>query len=426
MIEALCSAALALGIGSLRTPWLAFQVARAAAAMDGRQDVDESDISAAARLVLVPRATAMPAAEGEDDRADPPTEGEETEAPADDRGPDDSKQEDDQLPPEDGQPADSDSGPDADPHRGPGNDGEADDAVAETSDPLTERVLEAVRASIPEGLLDDSRSARAGGAPRSSAGKAGAQQRSGWRGRPAGVRRGRPGPRARLNLVETLRAAAPWQKLRAADGASDSRPRVQVRQDDFRVTRFKQRRETTTVFVVDASGSAALHRLAEAKGAIELLLADCYVRRDSVALVTFRGKGAEVLLPPTRSLVQAKSRLAELPGGGGTPVAAGLECALELSYGIIRRGVTPVIVVLTDGRANIAVDGTPGRERAQQDALAAGERLRAAGLVVLMVDTSPRPRPLAEELAAAMGARYIPLPHADAANLSAAVRAQTE
>jgi len=417
VIETLCGASLALGIGSLRGPWLAFNVARAAAALEGRREVAERDIAVAARLVLGPRATMLPASEDDDvesdeDNAEPPAQDAEPEAPGED--PRESPRAEDEPAPRDG----------SDPDREEGDDD--NESAPDSGDPSTEQVLEAARATIPPGLLDESRAARAGRSVTSSAGKSGAQQRSGVRGRPAGVRRGRPGPQARLNLVETLRAAAPWQRLRAADVASSSvRPRVQVRQDDFRVTRFKQRRETTTVFVVDASGSAALHRLAEAKGAIELLLADCYVRRDSVALVTFRGTGAEVLLPPTRSLVQAKRRLAELPGGGGTPLAAGIESALELSDGIIRRGATPVVVVLTDGRANIAADGAPGRERAQQDALAAGQRLRAGGMVVLLVDTSPRPRPLAEELAGAMGARYIPLPQADAAHLSAAVRAQT-
>ena len=91
----------------------------------------------------------------------------------------------------------------------------------------------------------------------------------------------------RLNIVETLRAAAPWQKIRQRKSGGGS---VEVRPDDFRITRFKRRGASATIFVVDASGSSALHRLAEAKGAIELLLADCYVRRDQVALIAFRGK----------------------------------------------------------------------------------------------------------------------------------------
>jgi magnesium chelatase subunit D len=222
-----------------------------------------------------------------------------------------------------------------------------------------------------------------------------------------------------LNVVETLRAAAPWQRLRSrASGA-----RVAVRRDDFRVTRFKHRDRTTTIFVVDASGSAALHRLAEAKGAVELLLADCYVRRDQVALVAFRGGGADLLLPPTRSLVRAKRGLAGLPGGGGTPLAAGLDAAAALAEATRRRGETPIVVLLTDGRANIARDGAAGRARAEADALAAARALRAAGFTTLLVDTSPRPQPEAARLAAELGARYLPLPYADAPAVSRAVLA---
>ena len=132
-------------------------------------------------------------------------------------------------------------------------------------------------------------------------------------GRPASGA-GSPRPARRLNLVETLRAAAPWQPMRRRERGGAGAARVEVRPDDFRVTRFKQRTRTTTIFVVDASGSAALNRLAEAKGAVELVLADCYVRRDHVALLAFRGRGAELLLPPTRSLVRAKRSLAGLAG----------------------------------------------------------------------------------------------------------------
>ncbi len=201
------------------------------------------------------------------------------------------------------------------------------------------------------------------------------------------------------------------------------RTRVIVRPDDFRIARFKQRSETATIFVVDASGSAALHRLAEAKGAVELLLADCYIRRDQVALIAFRGTIAEILLPPTRSLTRAKRSLAGLPGGGGTPLAAGLDAAFVLADSIKRKGQTPSVIVLTDGRANIARDGAPGRPRAEQDATSAARALQAAGIASVLVDTSQRPGPSGAQLAKDMGARYLPLPHADAGMLAKAVKA---
>jgi magnesium chelatase subunit D len=233
-----------------------------------------------------------------------------------------------------------------------------------------------------------------------------------------------PGNGVRLNLIETLRAAAPWQPLRrAARTARPSNCLIDVRPDDFRITRFAQRSETTTIFLVDASGSSALNRLAEAKGAVELLLADCYVRRDSVALIAFRGDSAEVLLPPTRSLVRAKRSLAGLPGGGGTPLAAGIDAGWLLADTVRRRGDTPTLVLLTDGRANVARDGAGGRARAEEDAKSAARRVRASAFRALFIDTSPRPQPLARELAAEMAALYMPLSAADAAGISRLVKA---
>ncbi|MGA9601416.1 MAG: VWA domain-containing protein, partial [Methylocystis sp.] len=223
-----------------------------------------------------------------------------------------------------------------------------------------------------------------------------------------------------------LRAAAPWQAIRrGAAGASQGR--VLVRPEDFRVMRFRDRRETTAIFVIDASGSAAMHRLAEAKGAVELLLGDCYARRDNVALVAFRGKSAEIILPPTRSLACAKRRLQGLPGGGGTPLACGLEAALALVHGVRRKGQTPLVVLMSDGRANIGRNGTAGRAQALQDALQAGKQLRALGVATLAIDTSPLLAAQTDaptlRLAQAMNARYIKLPLADAATISHAVRA---
>ena len=223
-----------------------------------------------------------------------------------------------------------------------------------------------------------------------------------------------------------------WQRLRqreallrallAATDKSIPARRIHVRRDDFHVNRFKERAQTTTIFVVDASGSSALHRLAEAKGAVELLLADCYIRRDRVAVIGFRGRIAELLLPPTRSLVRAKRSLAGLPGGGGTPLAAAIDAAVALADAARRRGETPTVVLLTDGRANVARDGTPGREQAGRDAIAAAHLLRTTKCLCLLVDTSPQPQPQARQFAAEMGARYLALPYADAAMLSSAVR----
>ena len=224
-------------------------------------------------------------------------------------------------------------------------------------------------------------------------------------------------------MLQTLRAAIPWQKLRQAT-RTEAAPRLIITRDDFHLRRYQRPRETTTIFAVDASGSQALNRLAEAKGAVELLLADCYVRRDRVALIAFRGNSAETLLLPTRSLVRAKRSLQALPGGGGTPLAAAIEAAAGLASLVRSRdGGQALVVFLTDARANVARDGKPGRDAAMNDALLAARAMRADGISCLLIDTSPRPQPPALALAQAMAARYVALPQADSAAVFAAVSA---
>jgi magnesium chelatase subunit D len=236
------------------------------------------------------------------------------------------------------------------------------------------------------------------------------------------VRRGEPRAGVRLNLIETLRAAAPWQPVRRAASRGNGASRIEIRREDFHVTRYKQRSQTTTIFIIDASGSSALNRLAEAKGAVELLLADCYVRRDQVAVIAFRGRTAELLLPPTRSLVRAKRDLAGMPGGSGTPLATAIDAGVAVAEQERRAGHTPIIVLLTDGQANVALDGSGGRERAHVDAVSASRRLRGASVSTLFIDTSARVQPQAAQLATEMNARYLPLPYADAAAFSIAIK----
>jgi magnesium chelatase subunit D len=393
IVTALCEAALALGIVSLRAPLLALRVARGSAALSGRDVIGPDDIAAAARLVLAPRAMQLPVQEQPDDEEAGDHERDETEPSSGHEQPDN------------GEPNSEQS--------------------------LGDIVLAAAHAAVPADVLARLKLVDAGRSRPASSGRAGIVRQSLRRGRPIGSRRGDLRGGARLSVIDTLRAAVPWQSIRRREreiaGVVAGRSvRVEVRREDFHVARFKQRTETTTVFVVDASGSAAVNRLAEAKGAVEYLLADCYVRRDRVALISFRGPGAELLLPPTRSLVRAKRGLAGLPGGGGTPLAAGIDAACGLADALLRRGETPTVLLLTDGRANIARDGTAGRPQAEDDALAAARLLRLDGINALLIDTSPRPQPFAQRLATEMGAAYLVLPYADAAAVSNVVRASTE
>jgi magnesium chelatase subunit D len=378
LIEALVAAAASLGIGSARAACHAVTVARIAAALDGRTQATADDAALAARLVLAPRATRLPPTADDAPPPEPPPA-----SPSDDQ---------------------------------PGNDEQNADP------PLDERVIEAALAAIPPGLLALLAAGRATGPRRGDAGRVGQATRSQQRGRPIGAARGEPRGGARLALIDTLRAAAPWQRLRRGTAPNDAEQRVLVARDDLRIQRRVQRRATTTIFAIDASGSQALHRLAEAKGAVELLLADCYARRDRVAVIGFRGAGAQLLLAPTRSLVRAKRQLAGLPGGGGTPLASGIDATTALAAAVRRGGSTPLVVLLTDGRANIARAGTPGRSEASADALTAARAFAAAGTSALVIDTSPQASPAARAIADAMRARCIALPHAAADALSTAVR----
>lgn len=382
--RALTETAAVLGIDSLRPPLLALRAARAAAAFDGFDEIGEAQAALAARLVLAPRARRLPAEEAEP----------EAEPEAQDEG-------------ESRDSADSEHDP---------------PAPQETPDALTEITTEAARAAIPSGLLTRLEAGKPG-AKAQGAGRAGAMRRDGQRGRPVGARRGDPSSGQRLDVMATLRAAAPWGRARRRGLARfKPGPALEVRREDFRVKRFRQKAETATIFVVDASGSLALNRLAEAKGAVELMLGESYVRRDQVALIAFRGSGAETLLAPTRSLTRAKRSLAALPGGGGTPLASAIEAAEALAHNAVRQGRSVSLIFLTDGAANVTRDGTASRERAQAEALDAARRLRAAGHAALVVDVSRRGAETALAIARDMDARYVRLPAANPGALASLAR----
>ncbi|MDJ0918756.1 MAG: magnesium chelatase subunit D [Woeseiaceae bacterium] len=370
VLQHFSQAAAAFGITSLRGDLFMLNTARTLAALAGDSAVTEAHAATAARLVLPQRATRVPA------EAEPPPP------------PDTETQEEEK-------------------------------SRSSAKDIPDDILVDAVLAALPPDLLDQ----LAGSMPRSrqgsTGGRGGPATRSRMRGRPVGVEATRQVGGARLNILATLKAAAPWQSIRRRDERVSA---LELRPSDLHITRYQDRVETTTIFVVDASGSQAAQRLAEVKGAIELLLNDCYVRRDQVALIAFRKDTAEVLLEPTRALARVKRSLSALPGGGGTPLASGLDAARQLADSVSRQGRTAAIVLMTDGRANVARDTSPGAEKAEHDAMNAAKLLRATGLRSLLVDTSRRPKPRARKLADAMGAGYVALPNADASRISGTVQ----
>jgi magnesium chelatase subunit D len=407
-LKAVCELAVAYGIDSLRAPLLAWRAARAHAALDGRETVEEEDAAVAARLVLLPRATRMPPPP-----EPPPEEPDEPEAeepePAEPETEPESPETPPEPPPEPPTPDDSDAEPDPpDP---------SDEEEANDDRTPADILRDSVASSLPPGMLEQllARSA----AQRGVQGRVGEETVSLLRGRPRGTRHGEPRGGARLHLLETLRAAAPWQRVR---GRVDPTARVAMRKDDFRVRRYVEKTGTTVIFVVDASGSSALARLSEAKGAIELLLAESYSRRDQVTLLAFRGTTAETLLPPTRALARARKVLAGLPGGGGTPMATAIDASVGAALLAQRAGSAPLVVFLTDGRANIARDGTPGRKQAGEDALSSARLFAQQRVSSLFVDTSLRPDKANQTLAQTLGAQYVPLPAANSDALRGLVR----
>nr|WP_241833165.1 putative cobaltochelatase [Streptomyces caatingaensis] len=233
-------------------------------------------------------------------------------------------------------------------------------------------------------------------------------------GRTTGARRPR-GALSRLHLAATVQAAAPHQRARGRTGRG-----LVVRRDDLREAVREGREGNLVLFVVDASGSmAARKRMSAVKGAVLSLLLDAYQRRDKIGMITFRGSGAEVALPPTSSVDAGAARLEKLPTGGRTPLAAGLLQAHEVLRVERLRDPSrrPLLVVVTDGRA------TGGPEPLARAARAAG-LLAAGGTASVVVDCEAGPvrLGLAAELGRSLLAPVVTLDDLRADSVSALVR----
>jgi magnesium chelatase subunit D len=230
------------------------------------------------------------------------------------------------------------------------------------------------------------------------------------RGRVVGDQLPGPGGGGGVALAATVRAAA---QRRQADPDG---PLVTV--EDLREPVRARTVGRTVIVAVDASGSMGTHRRVEAAtGAVLGLLADAYLRRDRVALVTFRADQAEVVLPPTASIELARTRLAELPTGGVTPLADGIATGLALARRAATDGWPPLLVLITDGRAT-------GPASAMDRARDAAAEVAAAGIDVVVIDAEDGASRLglAQELATTMGARHLRLEELSPSQVETAVR----
>ena len=377
----LAELAASMGVHSSRTLKFAVDIAKALSLLSGKPVSDEAVMHPLIRLVLLPIAQHLPTPQAE------PQQPEQS----------DDNQEDTDVP---------------------------EQQTQQKEEQDHEDLVQAAMAELPEDLLTILlKRAEKSRQRQSKSGNAGEFAQDKQRGRPVGVRRGDVKRGHRIDIPATLRCAAPFQTARAMWDISDKKKTsLYIDPSDIRVKRFEQRKSSVMIFAVDASGSSAHQRMSEAKGAIELLLADCYSHRTEVALIAFKGDTAEILLPPTRSLVRAKRTLAQLPGGGGTPMAAALQATHELALSVSATGATPSYVLLTDGAANVARDGTKSRSAGTEDALSAAKLLANTQIKGVLVDTAVRPSSRARELSSALDATYLPLPNASAQSLNTSIR----
>ncbi len=224
----------------------------------------------------------------------------------------------------------------------------------------------------------------------------------------------------RIDLIGTLTRAIPWQKLRSPSITKNRK--IIIYPQDIMIKRFEKQSERLLIFLVDASGSNAIGRLNEAKGAIEILLSDAYAKRDNVALISFSGLKADRVLLPTKSLVTAKKKLSSLPGGGATPLANGLLEAFNMADAARSRSIKPIIILLSDGRGNISLDGVGDRVKAIADTTNIASLIKRNAINNIFIDTSRRKTPMADELARELNGHYFQLPLANSSSISKAVQ----
>ncbi len=347
LLNAVAEACIRLGVRTHRADIAVVRTARTIAALEGRTAVTRDDIREAMELALPHRMRRKPF---EEPKVDP---GQLDEALKDAESRHDN-------PPG----GDADHGEQNGEHSPPGR-GAASETTFPIGDPIDVRKVGAPEQRI---VRED----------RGGSGRRREAFSGGNRGRYVSARY--PTGTGDIALDATLRAAAPHQATRDLDGMA-----IAVRKEDIRERVRAGKISVACVFVVDASGSmGAARRMESAKGAVLSMLLDSYRHRDRIGLVAFRGSGAEVLLPLCSSVDLAQRCLEDLPTGGKTPFAAGLVKGMEVLQQEQRKGdgVIPMMVIISDGRANV-----PLSDDVRREILNVAEEIRSQGIRTVVIDT---------------------------------------
>uniref|UniRef100_A0A7S1YKS0 Mg-protoporphyrin IX chelatase n=1 Tax=Grammatophora oceanica TaxID=210454 RepID=A0A7S1YKS0_9STRA len=417
-IQYLCEEAIRAGCQGHRAEIFACEVARAAAALEGRQ-VNSDDLKLAVKLAIAPRGTFINEPMDPDEMMPPPPPpppppqqqlDEQDEDKEDDNEEDQEEQEE----------------PDED---------DRDDAPDDVPQVPEEFMFDVDSTPMDPDLIDFASRQRGG--------------KGGGGGMIFSQDRGRyikpmlpKGKVVRLAVDATLRASAPYQKSRRerAIGTKQESRGVHIEQSDVRIKKMARKAGSLIIFVCDASGSMALNRMNAAKGAALSLLTEAYQSRDQICLIPFQGERADVLLPPTKSIAMASRRLEQMPCGGGSPLAHAIQTAALTGINAQKSGdIGKVVVVLiSDGRANVPLcvsageefdpdadedskDGKPSRKYLKEEVLACAKQLGAVpGFNLLCIDTENKfiSTGLAKEISNAAMGRYHQLQKADGKSIA--------